>query len=425
MSKTPTAPRRGGRRAPLSERLAGHPLGLGIAALIATAVVAYASWVVTEGVPFLQKYSLKAVLPADGPVVRKGIEVRVGGERAGKVTDVAAAAGKGRLVTMRLSKDTPIHADARAFIHVRGLAGAVYLDLALGSRGPKLASGSTIPISQTTTGEDLARVAAGFGPRARAALARTLDAYGGGLLGTGEPLNRAIEELLPLTRDGTRLLRAATPTPTALADVFGGLGRISRGFRGTQPDAMGRLIVAGDATLGALDSRREQVAATLQELAPLEDEVLRTLPAARPLLSDLSATSRTLSPGLRSLARALPAVNRLLATPARLSRVSRLTRAADPVLVAASPLLDELEPLAQVVHPVVAPLVPLATYLDPYRTDIVQSLLRAASTGANTYAEGLAGGARAIRFTPIFTCMPGRTVYPAPNTAVNERKPCR
>jgi ABC-type transporter Mla subunit MlaD len=424
MSPTPSASRRS-RRVPLSERLAEHPLGLGITALMLTAVVAYASWVVTEGVPFLQKYSLKAVLPADGPVVRKGIEVRVGGERAGKVTDVQAAAGHGRLVTMRLSKDTPIRSDARASIHVRGLAGAVYLDLSLGSRGPTLASGSTIPITQTTTGEDLARVAAGFGPQARAALGRTLDAYGGGLLGTGEPLNRAIADLPPLTRAGTRLLRAATPTPTALADVFAGLDQISRGFRGDQPDAIGRLIVSGDATLAALDSRRGQIAATLRELGPLEDRVLSTLPLARPVLADLSATSRTLSPGLRSLAQALPAVNKLLATPDRLSRVTRLTRAADPVAVAARPLLDELKPLAQVVHPVVAPLVPLASYLDPYRTDIVQSLFRAASTGATKYAVGMATGTRAIRFTPILTCMPGRTVYPAPNAAINERQPCR
>lgn len=416
----PQPPRRQTRKRSLSERAAGHPLALGIATLIAAALIAYLSWVVTEGVPFLQKYSVKAVLPADGPVARKGTEVRVGGKLAGKVSEVAAA-GDGRLITMKLKKHTPIHSDAKASLHIRGLAGAVYIDLRLGSRGPELPNESTIPAQRTDTGQDLSEVAAGFGPAARSALAGTLNTYGLGLLGTGEPLNRAIEDLPALTRDGTRLLRAATPTPTALADLLGGLDRVSRGFAGTAPSALGRLISAGNQSLAALDASRDNIAQTIRAAEPTEDAVLRTLPLAKPVLSDLAATSRTLSPGLEELNRALPALNRLLATPQRLTRISRLTDAASPVLSSAPPLLDRIRPFAKVVHPLLEPLIPLARYMDPYREDVVQAMVNLASTGANRYPEGMTRPERAIRFTPIFTPMRCRNPFPAPNASEAER----
>jgi ABC-type transporter Mla subunit MlaD len=403
-----------------AERSARHPLAIGVVALIFMAALAYASWVIAEGVPFLEKYSVNAVVPTTGPIVRKGDEVRIAGQLAGKVTKVSYVTD-GRKVYMRLYKNRPIHADASATVEVRGLAGAVYIELVRGSHGPALASGSTIALAHAATGEDLASVAAGFDASARTALGRTLDTYGQGLIGTGDSLNQAIADLPAVTTQGNRLLRAIAPGPTQLADTFGGLDRLARGFQGDQPLQLAGFVNAGRATLDAFASRTGAVGTTLDELPATESQVVGTLPIADPVLRDAAAASTDLSPGIAALRRALPDVNGLLARRANLAQLSRLTNAADPVLRGGLPLLGALDPLSRSLQPFIGPLVPIAHYFAPYRDDIVGGLANLADTGLGKYQIGQAPGTAAIRFTPIFTCMTGRDPYPAPNQAVGDR----
>lgn len=420
-----TTRRRRSRRSikALSERAAQRPLALGVVALMALAILTYVSWVVAEGVPFLQRASVRAIVPAQGPTVRKGDEVRVGGKRAGKVTEVDAV-GDGRMLHMKLYEDDPIYSDARVSVQVRGLAGAVHIDLLRGSKGRKLEDDGLIPLRQAEAGEDLATVAAGFGPEARKALGTTLQSYGGGLVGTGEPLNRALTDLEPLNADGTKLLRALTPQPGALGDVFGSLDGVVRGFAGQRPGDLAGFLDSGASAGPVLADKRAELGETIDQARPTEDEALRTLPTADALLADVGDAADDLTPGIAALQRSLPRVNRLLDRREALGRVSRLTRSADPVLVRARPLLGELRPFAATVDPLLAPGVPLAQRVNAYRKDIVGGFDALASSGQHTYAIGGARGTRAIRFTPIFTCMPGRNPYPAPGAVRQDRTPC-
>jgi virulence factor Mce-like protein len=408
----------------LTERLSHHPIALGLTGLLLAVVLAYASWVVAEGVPFLQKYKVNAIVPADGPIVRKGDEVRIAGQLAGKVEKVSNA-GDGRLVRMRLFKNTPIHSDARATVEVRGLAGAVHIGIVRGTRGPDLPSGATIPRASAQTGEDLASVAAGFDAAARHAMGVTLQEYGGGLTGTGADLNQALGDLPSLTTDGRSMLRALTPQPGMLAGVFGDLGRLAQGFTGPMHGDLGRFVDSGDAVVSTLASDKRDVTATLDEVPRLSDQTAITLPEADHVLGDLDAAAGDLSPGFAALRRSLPGINTLMADPKRLDRLPVLTRAADPVVRRGVGLLHQVGPFSQTIAPLIDPLIPTADYLTPYRTDIVEGTATFSRT-SQKYAVGFAypSPANAIRFTPVFTCMPGRDAFPAPGESIHQQKKC-
>jgi hypothetical protein len=59
-----------------------------------------------------------------------------------------------------------------------------------------------------------------------------------------------------------------------------------------------------------------------------------------------------------------------------------------------------------------------------YRDDLYRAPEAFTRWGANRYAFGMASGARAVRFAPVFTCHIARDPYPAPGTASRDRKAC-
>ena len=406
------------------ERIERRPIALGVLVLAVALVATYFSIVAINGVPLKNPYKLRAEVPASAPLLKDGDEVRVAGQRAGQVRKVEISPSGGALVSLDLDKG-PVGRDATAKVRLRGLAGATYIEIARGDVSRPLPAGSVIALARSSTGVQLTDVIAGFDGDARRAMARSLDGYGNGLLGRGRDLNTALGDLPRLVTDAPPILRAASPGDGELADMLAQLRRTARGFATPGGRDLAGLVGAGDDVLSTVARRREDLAATIESVAPLADEARRTLPDADALLAATGPAAGALSATVAELARTLPAVNRLLAADGDLPALTRIARTARPVVERARPLVRELRDPAGSLAPLAEPLAPLRSYLARYPEEIVLAPTGFLRWGGFRYPDGRAPGARAIRFAPVFTCHRARDPYPEPGEVLKQEQPCR
>jgi virulence factor Mce-like protein len=421
-------PRPARRRAPKpslrrsDERMAGRHVRAGVALVVVAALITVISVVSIRGLPFTSPYRVQAVVPASAPIVRPGDEVRIAGQPVGQVRTVSPAAS-GRVISMEIDQGK-VGRNARATVRLRGLAGAVYIDLDPGDQASPAPSGWTIPRSRTSTGTQLTDVVSAFDSHTRKGLRRTLTAYGGGIAGRGQELNQMLADLPPALRQGRPLLEALDPAPGSLADLVHGLDGTLVGLAGTEPGALEKVIAKGNTAVRAVAAEREPLAAAIRDLPATLEAARGTLPLASPLLADLRRTSTALAPVTARLGRALPSVNALLARTDDVGGVSELARGARPVLAAAGPVLRRAEPTAATLAPIATAVEPLAAYVARYPHDVFAGPHGFTTWGRFFYDAGQAPGHRAVRFTPVFTCAPGRDPYPAPGQASKDRMPC-
>jgi phospholipid/cholesterol/gamma-HCH transport system substrate-binding protein len=404
-----------------AERLDRHhlALGIGVAALaVATAVL---SVMAIDGLPFTNPDQVKAIVPADAPIVRPGDEVRVAGQRVGEVRDVDSTQ-QGREVSMDVD-DTDVTQDASATVRLRGLAGAVYIQLDPGD-GASAPDGWTIPASRTGTGTQLTDVVAAFDRQTRGALSQSLVAYGAGMAGRGQDLNQALSDLPPTLERGTPLLRAANPSPGALSGLVGGASATLHAAAGNREDDVAGLVSGASGTLGATAAESGALSDAIHEAPGAMSAARQVLPEADPLLDDLTRASRALSPGARALATALPDVNALLANRPALDRLSDLARKANGTVDKAIPVLRDLRPGLLTFSPLLSAAEPLTGYVGRFPGDVLAGPTGFTTWGDFSYDDGQAAGHRAVRFTPVFTCAPGRNPYPGPNQAGKDRESC-
>jgi len=410
-----------------TERLERHTLAVGVVVAAFAVVAAVVSTIAINGMPFSHPYEVSVIVPPEAPIVRPGDEVRIAGNRAGEVrgVEVSSEGGDGgepgRELELELD-DATVAEDATATVRLRGLAGAVYVELDPGVE-EALPSGAVIGREATATGTQLTDVIEAFDAETRDSLSRTLSVTGAGLAGRGEDINRALGDLEPVLRNGKRLLDgvARDPGPTVLAGMIGDADTTAAGLGGDGHALAGTL--EGAAPVGeAVARQREALGATLAAAPGTLAELHRAVPAALPLFDEVDRAAVELTPATEALERALPSLNSLLARDQDVDAGDRVD--AQPVVEQADPVLAGLLPTAQTLGPLARSGEPLAAYVGQYPEDVL-----AGPTGFTTWGdfpspEGQAPGARAIRFTPILTCAPGRNPYPAPNAASQDREPC-
>lgn len=420
---------------------------LGTLALVVVVVAAWLSTVAIDGGPLSDPYGVEILVPPGAPLLKDGDDVRISGERAGVVRDVRAATAReaeqaaaaavpgaaavasagaplstdrqGTVVRVDLDEG-PLGRDARASVRLRGVAGAVYVDLEPGDASRPLADGARL-VGRARAATQLADVAEMFDATTRRAIRRTAKGVGGGLRGRGDELNHVVAALPTTLGRATPLLRAATPTPGALRSLLGDAAPVLRaadadGDLGRSVPALRRVVDAiPDATLDA----------TVRALPPAQDELRGVLPEADRLLADAGATAAGLRPAAAALRDALPSANAALAGTGGIQAYRRLGAAAAPVVRQAAPVLQDARDPAALLAPVADPLGPLSAYLAPYRRDIVEAVAGFNRWGDVAFDDGLAKGARAVRFSMVLTCHGNRNPYPAPGEASKERKACQ
>jgi phospholipid/cholesterol/gamma-HCH transport system substrate-binding protein len=319
-----------------------NPWVIGLGVVIAFVIVFYLSF--TKSIPFTSPgYELNATFESAG-TIKPSSPVRIAGVNVGEVTSIERQGQMARVTFTVDDKGLPIHEDATITIRPRlFLEGNLFLDLQPGSpSAPDLASGATIPVTQTARAVQLGEVLTSLQKDSRRSLQRALEGYGKALNSeptsaedaTQDPSVRGLtgaEGVNQAFRYGGKAGRtSAIVNQALLGERPHDLSNLVRAQRDTftklasTEGALSDLITNFNTTAGALASESASLSASVRELAP-------TVEQARPSLLHLSQAL----PSVRALARAsLPGIQQLPAT----------IRAGSPWLVQTRRLLrgDEL-----------------------------------------------------------------------------------
>jgi phospholipid/cholesterol/gamma-HCH transport system substrate-binding protein len=387
-----------------TRRLEGHTLALGIVVALIGAALAVVAWQSVNGVPFQDRYTLKALIPEGSPIVAESDAVRISGQLAGLVTDVEPEDGATQ-VTMELRPAfAPVGNDAEAVVRVRSLVYLTYVEIHPGNVDDPMPEGGTIPVERSGSNVDLLEVVELFDRRARETLQKSIYNSGVGLAGRGGQLNAALHDLPAITRYGTPQLDALTPRPGALAELIRGEAAVFRGLGGVRTDDVGALIGSSAAVLATVAGRSAELGEAIELSRPFNDELLATAPLLDPVLEDATALSVTLTPVLDQLELALPELNRALALGDELRiQTDRLTGAIRPVLRAAAPVIRALEPTVASIDPLLESLDQLLDTVNPFEEDITRSAQGMISATTTRFEGGqTASGNPALRFSAAF-----------------------
>ncbi len=277
------------------------PFKAGLIAIAVLALLSYEGF--TRANPFAHPYRFSAVFQNVNNLQTKS-PVRIAGVAVGKVDSVTGLpGGRGAArVTMEVSKSgLPLHTDAQLKIRPRVfLEGNEFVDLQPGSPdAPKLKSGGTIPINQTSVSVQFGQVLTTLQSDTRKNLQDFLKEYSQGLAdGGAEGFNKAVKEWPPAYRYGSLTNEAALGTqPHDLSTVEQGQAKVFRALD-VHESSLKSLITNFNTTAAAF-AREDQ---PLQQAIPALDAVLRV---GTPALQRLNGTL----PALRSFAvDALPGV---------------------------------------------------------------------------------------------------------------------
>jgi phospholipid/cholesterol/gamma-HCH transport system substrate-binding protein len=155
-----------------------RPAAIGLVVALLFVVGFYLGF--TKRIPFTGRgYELHAALE-NATTLKPDSPVRIAGINVGKVYKVEAQGNTAEATFTVSDQGLPIHEDATITVRPRlFLEGNFFLDLHPGSpSAPELKSGSTIPMSQTTTAVQIDEILTSLQSDTRANLQRALEGYG-------------------------------------------------------------------------------------------------------------------------------------------------------------------------------------------------------------------------------------------------------
>jgi virulence factor Mce-like protein len=304
---------------------------LAVAAIVIAAASAVTFYAFNQGVPFVHRFALDALV-TNSVNVRGGDPVRIGGVDVGRVTGVSPA-GTSSNIELTLSPSAmPVHSDATIRIRDRlFLEGSYYLELDPGTpSAPVLKDGATIPLSHTSSPVQFFQLLSTFDLPTRTSLTSSVEALDRGL---GAPPGGS------LAHSGAAGLKAtAGQLPGLLSDT----AIVTRALRGTHPGDVGRLLSSSSRVAGTLAASSSQLAGLVRGLGATAGALASSDGALGQSVSGLDQTLRTAPAALSAVDAALPPVTSLAQT-------------LGPSLQAAPPLLDRLTSTAGRLAAVLAP----------------------------------------------------------------------
>ena len=344
------------------------PVAIGLIVAILFMVGFYLGF--TKRVPFTSRgYELHATLE-NATTLKPNSLVRIAGVNVGKVSSVEPE-GNMAEATFNVSDDAlPIHEDATIKVRPRlFLEGNFFLEVHPGSpSAPELDSGSTIPITQTSTAVQIDEILTTLQADTRANLKRALEGY-------GEALNAVPTAAEDSTQDPDVQGLTGAEAINKTFRYGGKAGRtsaiVNQAFLGQNPHDLSNLIRAqrdlfaklastdgalGDfitnfnITAGAFASESANLSASIRELAPTLQEAEPSLRHLNDALPWFRRLARESLPGIRQLPATIRAGSPWLVQTGKLLRRSELGLAADR-LAAAAPSLARVTRKSQSLFP--------------------------------------------------------------------------
>jgi virulence factor Mce-like protein len=313
-------------------------------ALIAILIVTVGPYLAfTKHIPFTgHGYTLNAVF-RNSANISLNSPVRVAGVNVGKVISVGRDGNASKVTFTVSDAGRPIAADAFAQIRPRiFLEGNFFIDLDPGSpSAPKLSSGSTIPITHTSTAVQFDEILTSLQAPVRADLGRLLQGYGTALTHQPTAAEDATQDPLVKGVTGAGGLN--------LALLYGGpagssSAQVTNAFLGTEPHDLSRLVAGAGKTFSALSANQRK----LESLVVNWNTFTGALAAQS---SNLAATVHELGPTLKTAHASFASLNAALPplrtwarefTPA-VAELPALIRAGEPWLAQVKPLLGGTE----------------------------------------------------------------------------------
>lgn len=282
-----------------------HRARIAIIAIIAVVVGTYFAW--TKELPFGNPYTLKAVF-ANAVKIRTDSPVRVAGVNVGKVLTAERVDGVSQVTFTVDQAGQPVHDDAYAQIRPRiFLEGNFFIDLRPGSPNtPELASGDTIPITQTATSVQIDEVLTALQSDDRQNLVETLS-------GLGTALNEEPTSSTSGTTDDTTVVPVTGGEALNAALDYGAqAGRdsaiVNEALQGTEPDDLRNLLRSNAIVLGVLAANEQSLQSLITNYATFTGALAAESKSLKAAVGELGPTMKQAEPSLRHLNETLPAL---------------------------------------------------------------------------------------------------------------------
>lgn len=312
------------------------------AAVAAAIVVLVTVAVFVKSNPLADPYEIRGVFTTAAQL-HPGSEVRIGGQRIGKVSSIGRGPGHTSLVTMQISDRQPaIRTDAQLSLQPRlALEGNGYIRVEPGTPGaPELPRGGTVPLARTSVAVQLDQAISMFDAPTRAGFGDVVKEFGGAL-GSRPASPRTPRPGYEELRGAVREFDRSLGTITVAAHAFRGRrpGDLRAAVRHTagvtgqlaaDPSALAGILRSYATVSRTLAERDGALQQALRELAPTLGQAPGQLRAVDAALPSLTRFAGVLTPALRAAPPALRALTatarqvRLVARPAELPRL--LTR---------------------------------------------------------------------------------------------------
>jgi virulence factor Mce-like protein len=310
--------------------IVANPLLIGAATTLVVIVAVFLAYNANNGLPFVPRYEFRVEAPTAARLI-VGNEVREGGERIGQVTRVQPVrlpgGREGARLWLSIEKSAgPIPADSRALIRPRSALGLKYVDLIRGDSDRDLPAGGTIRIGAEAIPPELDDVFDMFDPPTRRAIRRNLEAFGGGLAGRGDSINRTLASLPALLRDLPPVMRTLSAPSTRLRAFVDELEDAARVVAPVSDTFARGFTVAAD-TFAAFSRDPAALEQVIADSPPTLAVGIRSFRVQRPFLRHFASLSSDLRATAAEVRRSVPPVNRALAagTPV-LRRTPELNR---------------------------------------------------------------------------------------------------
>jgi phospholipid/cholesterol/gamma-HCH transport system substrate-binding protein len=287
---------------PVSELGRTNPIRFAIVGLLILIIAVYFGF--TKHLPFKHGFRLKAVFDSALNVHAKA-PVRIAGVNVGKVSSIRREGHLG-IVNMEIeNKGLPIHSDATVKIRPRiFLEGNWFIELQPGSpSAPKLSSGATLPITQTSNPVQIDQVLDALNTETRANLQNFLIGWGDGL--TRKPNAAEDAEQDPEVR-GINAAQALNKAYRRGEKALRGNAVILQATAGTEPHDLSKLVKSIGKVTAALNVHEQQLGELIEHFNAFFRSFALQAPSLKRTVAELPSSLRSINRGLAALDASFP-----------------------------------------------------------------------------------------------------------------------
>ncbi|MET3960185.1 phospholipid/cholesterol/gamma-HCH transport system substrate-binding protein [Marmoricola sp. OAE513] len=232
------------------------------------------------------------VMFSSASMISSGDDVRIAGITVGSVSDVEIVDRSRARVTIKVRSNVPLTESSGARIQFLNLVGTRYLALVQGAPGaPRLAAGSTIPMSRTEPALDLTELFNGFQPLFSALDPQQINDLSLNLVKVLQGEGGTVSELLSRTASLTNTL---ADRDELIGDVITNLSAMLSTVDDHRRE-LSTLVVQMRGWLGGLARDRKTLGSSLKNISDLSGELADVLTQGRPFLKDDIAQIRRIA----------------------------------------------------------------------------------------------------------------------------------